>query len=44
MLVAAGASLSMLDKDKQTPRSLAERAGDVDLAMYLESKLARERR
>lgn len=39
MLVAAGASLTMADKDRQTPRILAERAGDSDLAMYLESEL-----
>ena len=39
MLVAAGASLLMADKDRQTPRSLAERAGDADLAIYLESQL-----
>lgn len=38
MLVAAGASLSLTDKDRQTPKSLAERAGDPDLAVYLESK------
>lgn len=38
MLVAAGASLSLVDKDRQTPKSLAERAGDADLAIYLESQ------
>lgn len=39
MLVAAGASLSLADKERHTPRSLAERAGDADLAIYLESEL-----
>jgi hypothetical protein len=39
MLVAAGASLSLADKERHTPRSLAERAGDADLAIYLESQL-----
>jgi len=38
MLVAAGANLSLADKDRLTPRLLAERAGDTDLAIYLESK------
>ncbi|KAI9559723.1 hypothetical protein GHT06_013728 [Daphnia sinensis] len=38
MLVAAGASLSLADKEKHTPRHLAERAGDADLAIYLESQ------
>ncbi|XP_046651629.1 eye-specific diacylglycerol kinase-like isoform X4 [Daphnia pulicaria] len=38
MLVAAGASLSLADKERHTPRSLAERAGDADLAIYLESQ------
>ena len=37
MLVAAGASLSLTDKERQTPKGLAERAGDPDLAVYLES-------
>lgn len=39
MLVAAGASLSLMDRDRLTPRGLAERAGDMDLAVYLESQL-----
>ncbi|XP_045030241.1 diacylglycerol kinase zeta isoform X3 [Daphnia magna] len=38
MLVAAGASLSLADKERHTPRNLAERAGDADLAIYLESQ------
>lgn len=38
MLVAAGASLTLTDKDRQTPRNLAEKAGDMDLAVYLESQ------
>ena len=39
MLVAAGASLLLLDKGRSTARQLATQAGDSDLAIYLESKL-----
>ena len=38
MLVAAGASLTLSDKDRLTPRNCAEQAGDNDLAIYLESQ------
>ncbi|XP_059353588.1 eye-specific diacylglycerol kinase-like isoform X2 [Daphnia carinata] len=38
MLVAAGASMSLVDKERHTPRNLAERAGDADLAIYLASQ------
>ncbi|XP_065557183.1 diacylglycerol kinase zeta-like isoform X3 [Artemia franciscana] len=38
MLVAAGASLSAKDRDGQTPRQLAEKINDSDLALYLESQ------
>lgn len=38
MLVAAGANLSLADKERLTPRLLAERAGDTDLAIYLETQ------
>lgn len=38
MLVAAGASLSKADCQGQTAKQLAARAGDEDLAAYLESQ------
>jgi len=38
MLVAAGASLLLLDKGRSTARQLATQAGDSDLAIYLESQ------
>jgi hypothetical protein len=39
MLVAAGSSLTLADRDGSTARQLAEKAGDTDLAIYLESQL-----
>lgn len=38
MLVAAGASLTIRDLQGNTPRALAQRADDQELAAYLESK------
>lgn len=38
MLVAAGASLTIRDSQGNTPRQLAMRADDQELAVYLESK------
>lgn len=40
MLVAGGASLSLSDRQGHTPRQLALKADDQDLAAYLESELA----
>ena len=41
MLVAAGANLMLLDRARQTPRHVAEKVGDTDLAIYLESESRR---
>lgn len=38
MLVAGGASLTISDYEGNTPRHLALRADDLELAAYLESK------
>lgn len=36
MLVAGGATLNLRDKDGNTPKDLALKANDVELAAYLE--------
>lgn len=41
MLVAAGSSLRSPDGDGNTPKMLATKFRDVDLAAYFESKYAR---